>query len=214
MRLPGGPVLALRSAPLAQAIAAEWQAAGGTVGGSLSAEDVPFTRIAGAAQDRVSADPAASVAALARYAETELLCYRAATPAELAQRQARLWQPWLDWAFTSFGASLHVTTGIVPVAQPPEALAALHQALASRAAFELAGLGVLVPALGSLVLGLAVADGALAADEAHRLALLDELFQAEQWGEDQEAMSRRAAVAADVEVAARFVRLSRPAAGG
>ena len=211
MRLPGGPLLSLENRPLAEAIASEWQAAGGGKDGILSAEDVPLTRIAGTAQERVAPDPVPTADALARYAETDVLCYRAEAPAALVDLQAERWQPWLSWADGRYGARLHVTQGLMPVTQPPQAVAALRRALDRYAAFELAGLGILVPALGSLVLGLAVAEGALAADDAHGLALLDELFQAEQWGEDREAAARRRAVLADVTQAALFVALSRAA---
>ncbi len=172
---------------------------------------MPLTRIAGTAQERVAPDPASTIAALAAYGETDLLCYRAAAPEALAARQEALWQPWLAWAARVHDAHLLVTTGIGHIAQPPGALAALRAALASRSAFELAGLGILVPATGSLVLGLAVAEGALDAAQAHALAALDELFQVEKWGEDHDAAQRRLHVAADIAVAARFIRLSAPA---
>ena len=212
MRLPGGPVLALHSEPLARAIADEWQVAGGGKGGVMSAEDVPLTSIAGTAQERVAPDPASTVATLARYAEADLLCYRAPAPEALRQRQHEAWQPWLDWAAAVFGTRLRVTNGVLHVAQPPESLAGFRRALDPRPAFELAGLGVLVPALGSLVLGLAVADGALAAVDAHALSILDEVFQNKSWGEDVEAAARRRIVAADIGHAARFIALSRPEA--
>ena len=204
MRLPGGPVLALQSRALAYAIAEEWSAAGAT----LVAEDVPLTRMAGTAQERVSPDPEPTIAAIAAYGETDLLCYRAAAPDGLVRRQEQLWQPWLAWAARVHDAHLRVTSAILHIAQPHAALAALRAAIARRSAFELAGLGILVPATGSLVLGLAVADGALDAAGAHELAALDELFQAERWGEDHEAAARRRHVAADIAVATRFIRLS------
>ena len=208
MRLPGGPILALESRPLAEAIAAEWQAAGTQKGGTLIAEDVPLTRIAGTAQERIAPDPAPTIAALAVYGETDLLCYRAASPEALVARQSALWDPWLDWSARTHGASLRVTTGIGHIAQPPAALAALRASLTRHPAFVLAGLGILVPATGSLVLGLAVADGALEAADAHALSIVDELFQAEQWGEDSDALTRRRHVAADIAAASRFIRLS------
>jgi chaperone required for assembly of F1-ATPase len=204
MRLPGGPILRLESEALALAIAAEWQAAGT----ELTVEDVPLTRLAGTAQERVVPDPAASVFALSRYAESDLLCYRAERPEALVLRQARLWQPWLDRAAMRYGARLRVTEGVIPVTQPPEAVAALRAALAAHPAFVLAGLGLLVPAMGSLVLGLAVAEGALEAEAAFELACLDELFQAELWGEDVEAAKQRRSVKADIVLATRFMRLS------
>jgi chaperone required for assembly of F1-ATPase len=208
MRLPAGSVLQIPSVALAQAIAAEWQAAGGQKGGSMTYADVPLTRLAGTAQERIAADPGPVVAGLAGYGGNDLLCYRAAEPEELARRQQRLWQPWLDWAADTIGARLAVTTGVMPLRQDPDALARLAGAVAAQPPFVLAALGIAVPALGSLVLGLALASFRLAASAAHELACLDEHFQAALWGEDAMAAARRAAVAADVALAQRFITLS------
>ena len=209
MRIPGGAPLALHGAALAEAIAAEWQQAGGAKGGNLSMDDVPLTRLAGTAQDRIAPNPAPVAAALAQYAETDLLCYRAAHPKALIVRQARAWQPWLDWLARTHGARLHVAEGIMHINQDPAALAAVQRAMAAQSPATLAALGVAIPAMGSAALGLALADGALDAAEAHQVAGLDELFQVESWGEDAEATRRRAHVAADLAVAGRFIRLSR-----
>ena len=212
LRIPGragGAPLTIPALPLAEAITAEWQAAGGTSGGELTGDDVPLTRLAATAQDRILPDPAPVAAALAAYAETDLLCYRAEHPAELVQRQAAAWQPWLDWADAAHGAQLRPVSGIVHRHQDPAALQAMRDAYARQPVPVLAALGVAVPALGSAVLGLALADGALDAAEAHRLAGLDEAFQVEKWGEDAEAAARRGHLAADVALAERFIRLSR-----
>ena len=208
LRLPGGQPLATASGPLADAIAAEWQAAGERKGGEMSMEAVPLTRLLGTAQDRVAPDPAAMVAGLAKYAETDLLCYRAEDP-DLAAMQAREWQPLLDWAAQAHGAVLAVTEGLMPVPQPAESLAALRAAIAAHRAEELAALGLAVPALGSLVLGLAVSAGRLAATEAHRLAILDETFQEIRWGEDPARSDLRARVAEDLALVERFLALVR-----
>jgi chaperone required for assembly of F1-ATPase len=204
MRLPGGPELRLRQRALAEAIAAEWQA----VGGEFSAEDVPLTRLAGTAQERIVPDPRPTAVALAAYAESDLLCYRADGPEALVVRQHHAWQPWLDWAAGTYGARLVVTRGVMPVRQDAAAVAALREAMLGLDPFVLAGLGVLVPSFGSCVLGLAVAAGRLSAEEALRLSMVDELFEAAAWGEDDAAAARRAAVARDVSEAARFMALA------
>jgi chaperone required for assembly of F1-ATPase len=209
MRLPGGDVLTIASASLARAVAEEWRIAGGGVGGAVAQNDTPLTRLAGTAQLRIAPDPVPTIEALAKYAESDLLCYRAADPPALAHRQAQQWQPWLDWAALHYDAPLTVATGIVHVAQRSSSLGALRSAVAAFDAPVLAGLGILVPALGSLVLGLAVAEGRLTAAIAHELGALDELFQAELWGQDRDAVRRLDAVAADVAVAARFIGLAR-----
>ena len=209
LRLPGGKPLATASGPLAEAIAAEWQSAGEAKGGEMTMEHVPLTRLLGTAQDRIAPDPSAMVAGLAKYAETDLLCYRADDPA-LAEEQAREWQPLLDWAVAAHGAPLTVTSGLMPVVQPAESIDALRGAIAAHATEELAALGLAVPALGSLVLGLALSAGRLDAAEAHRLAVLDETHQERRWGTDWEAEQRRARAAADLALAQRFLALVRP----
>jgi chaperone required for assembly of F1-ATPase len=205
VRVPGGARLVCRGAVLARAIAAEWDEAAA----EFSLESLRLTRLAATAQERIAADPGPVALALARYAETDLLCYRAAAPVALVERQQRDWQPWLDWSAERLGARLAVTTGVRHLAQSPAALATLAGVVAACDPATLAGLGVLVPALGSLILGLAVTHGALAAPVAFRLSVLDELFQAEQWGEDAEAVTRRAEMAEDVALAARFIELAR-----
>ncbi len=209
VRLPGGVPLAVESEPLAEAVAAEWSAAaGGVKGGDMSPADVPLTRLAGTAQERIAPDPAPVVEGLAKYAETDLLCYRAGDP-RLSALQAEGWQPLLDWAARRHDALLRVTTGLMPVSQPAEALAALRRAVLALPPLDLVALGVMVPAYGSLVLGLAVVEGRLDAAEALRLATLDETFQEQFWGVDAEAAARRERIAAEVEQAARLLALAR-----
>lgn len=209
MRIPGGKPLTIAAPALAEAVAAEWQEAGGAKGGAMSMDDVPLTRLAGTAQDRIAPDPAPVAAALAQYAESDLLCYRAETPVALVVRQVHAWQPWLDWAAQRYGARLEPTTGIIHRAQDPAALDAIRQAMAGQTVPTLAALGIAVPLLGSAVLGLALAEGALDAATAHELASLDELFQMESWGEDAESTARRQRIAEDVALAERFIQLSR-----
>lgn len=209
MRIPGGKPLTIAAPALAEAVAAEWQEAGGAKGGAMSMDDVPLTRLAGTAQDRIAPDPAPVAAALAQYAESDLLCYRAETPVALVVRQVHAWQPWLDWTAQRHGARLEPTTGIIHRAQDPAALDAIRQAMAGQSVPTLAALGIAVPLLGSAVLGLALAEGALDAATAHELASLDELFQMESWGEDAESTARRQRIAEDVALAERFIQLSR-----
>lgn len=210
MRIPGGTPLTTTVRALADSIAAEWQDAGGGKGGTLSMEDVPLTRLAGTAQDRIAPDPAPVADALAQYAESDLLCYRAEHPEALVERQTAAWEPWLNWSAQALHAPLRTTAGIIHVRQDPAALEAIRRAMAVQDVLTLAALGIAVPLLGSAVLGLALAAGALNAADAHALASLDEQFQAEKWGEDAEAAARRQRVAEDIMLAERFMRLARP----
>lgn len=213
VRLPGGAALLVPGAALADAIAAEWRKAGdGAKGGEMNWDQVPLTRLAGTAQERILPDPAPVAAGIARYGESDLLCYRAPHPQPLIVRQARAWQPLLDWAAHEYGARLRVAEGVMHLEQDQEALEALRQVVKRHDAWELAALGLAVPALGSLVLGLALLAGRLEAKEAHALATLDDEWQREHWGDDQVDASRLMRLGADVALAARFSALHRAVA--
>ncbi|NHO33594.1 ATP12 family protein [Acetobacter fallax] len=207
--LPGRKALCVASKPLAEALAAEWQAAGSDDPEKRFGPDaLPLTRIAGTMIERVEPDRAHSVATLAGYGAHDLLCYRAEDAEPVAALQNEAWQPWLDWLEKRHGIHLCVTTGIMPAVQSPEALAALAELLGGQPDAVLAGLGVAVPALGSLVLGLAVAEGVLKTRDAVRAASVDEREQMRRWGEDAAVLDRIAVMAADVADAERFMTLA------
>lgn len=180
---PGGQTLVVPTAALARALADEWDA----IEGEIRPERLPLTRAANSAIDRVPPQRAAVVDAIAAYGGADLLCYRAAAPEALAGRQEAGWDPWLSWAARTLGAPMVAVTGVVHEPQPAPTLAALRTAVDAHDAFALVALNELVTLSGSLVLGLAVARGALGAGEAWELSRIDETWQAEQWGADPEA---------------------------
>ena len=210
MRLPGGDTLLIGQRPLAVAIADEWRSP--PIGAPITPNHLPLTQLAATATFRIAPAPTDTATSIAAYARSDLLCYRAEEPPDLVQRQNAAWQPWLDWAAGRYDAMLAATRGLSLIDQNPNALAALARAVASHDAHGLAGLGVMVPIMGSLVLGLAVVEGALEADAAFQISVLDELFQEEHWGGDDEAAARRARAAQEVRMAARYVLLTRGSA--
>lgn len=208
VRLPGGGALRVERPALAQALADEWQAAGGAKGQEFRADEIALTRLVGTAQEKVAPDPGPLVQGIAEYAAADLLCYRA-EDARLAAIEALEWDPWLDWSATTLGAPLLTTTGILHVTQPTISRTALGHAVAALDPYELTALANLAPPLGSLVLGMAVVRGVLEAAEAHRLSLVDELFQEELWGQDPEALARRGKIADEIGLAERMLWLAR-----
>ncbi len=205
VRTPGRLPLILPNAALAEAVAAEWQAQGE----DIVPQAMPMTGLANAAIERIAPDSMGFAAGLAAYAETELLCYRAEGPEPLVARQAEMWDPILAWARTRYDAGFVLVEGIMHKPQPPETLARLSEAVAARNAFELAALSPIVTISGSLVIALAVLEGELDPDAAFDAGHLDELWQAEQWGEDDFARDQRDARRADFLAACGFLRLLR-----
>ena len=202
-RTPGGVSLTLSNRPLAQAVAEEWAAQDDTI----DPRSMPLTGLANAALDLGGGGRRAMVEGACAYAATDLLCYRAETPWDLAERQARAWQPLVDWAAETHGAWLRVTRGVVPVVQPPAALAALGRAVADLDDLRLTAVSATAGRTGSLVIALALVAGHINAGEAWEAAQVDENFQREQWGEDGEDTARRTQIKADIEAAGRFAML-------
>jgi chaperone required for assembly of F1-ATPase len=203
VKTPGRAMLAPPGAQLAEAIADEWNAQGETI----DPRSMPLTGLANAAIDRIAPAMESFAHGLALYGESDLLCYRAEGPAPLVARQAELWDPILTWARDRYDIVFEVTAGITHKPQPPETTARLAATVGTRGPFELAGLSPLVTVSGSLVIALALAEGAISLTTAWAAASLDEQWQLDQWGEDEEAVKALAGRRADFAAASRFLSL-------
>jgi chaperone required for assembly of F1-ATPase len=201
---PGKLPLTLPTLPMAEAVAQAWAAQQDEV----QPLTMPVTRAANSAIERVTPQRAEVAQMLAAYAETDLTCHRADAPETLAQRQATAWDPLLDWTAERFGARLFATVGILPVAQQPASLAALKAHVDGFDAFHLTAFHDLVTISGSLVIGLAVAHEHLEPDAAWFLSRIDEDWQIEQWGRDDEAEAAAAVKRADFLQAKSFLVLA------
>lgn len=190
---------------LAEAIAAEWRDCGETI----DPRAMPLTGLANAAIERVGPDRKAFAAGLARYAESDLICYRADGPAALVARQAESWDALLAWARRRYDVDFATCSGVMHVAQPEETVRKLAHAVATLDVFQLAGLSPLVTIGGSLVAALAVLEEMMPAKEAWEAVSLDDRWQLEKWGDDPEAKSALDARRRDFMVAARFLELLR-----
>lgn len=198
-RTPGRNTLAAKSRSVMEKVAQEWARQGETI----DPAGMPLTRLLNSALDGVARTMDETRAEIVRYAGSDLLCYRAEEPEALSERQRAAFDPVLDWAAETFGASFVLAAGLMHVEQPPETLAAFRAAVeAFDDPVALAGLSVATTLTGSAVLALALARGRLAPEEAWRIAHIDEDFQIERWGEDEEAAARRAARWREMEAAA------------
>jgi chaperone required for assembly of F1-ATPase len=203
IRTPGRQLLKVPAQGLAEAIAREWNEVGQTV----DPRAMPLTGLANAAIDRVAPDPAAFAGALASYGESDLTCYRAEHPRELAERQEQSWDELLGWARRHFDVDFSTTCGLTHVTQPTATVERLSHALATLGPFQLAGLSPLVTVGGSLVAALAVLEGAISPEQAWNAVTVDERWQAEQWGEDSEAQLALENRRRDLMAAAHFLAL-------
>ncbi len=204
VKTPAKTPLIVPTEGLAEAVAAEWRAQDERV----NPLTMPFTRMSNSALDKVATQRADVAEMLASYGDSDLLCYRADKPTALVKRQIDGWDPLLDWAAETFGARLEPRAGVMHQPQTPDALARLSREVHALDAFQLAAFHDLVSMSGSLVLALAVIRGHRDAEEAWRLSRIDETWQEEQWGVDEEAAEIVALKRNEFLHAARFYVLS------
>ena len=202
VRTPARVPLALPTDALAAAVADEWRA----VPETIDPRAMPLTGLANAAIDRIATDRERFAASLAAYGESDLLYYRAQTPEPLVARQEAAWDPWLAWARTRYDVHFETTAGIIHRAQPAATLVRLGEAVAALDPFRLAGLSPVVTITGSLVLALALIEQAGDPDTLWSAAHVDEIWQAELWGEDALAVQALANKRAEFDAAVRFLR--------
>ncbi len=203
---PGGNHLALPCLAAARALADEWSAQGEWI----DLASMPLTRIVNSAIDGVACQLEATVDEIVRYAGADLVCYRAAEPRTLVEAQAAEWDRVLAFARENLGAHFICTEGVGFIDQPEPARAAVNEAIkriansGEAAPFALAALHVMTTLTGSVLLALAVAHGVLTPTEAWIAAHVDEDFEKRAWGEDAEALRRRARQWREMEAAARL----------
>ena len=203
VRTPAGRPLALPSPALAEAVAGEWAAQDETV----QPRTMAMMTLSATALDRVAPRAGEVAAEIARYGETDLLCYRDAAGRELARRQNAAWQPVLDWLAATYGVCLKPVAGVMPAPQDDAALDALRLAVDAHEPFRLTALHTAVAATGSAALGMALIGGRLNACQAWRCARIDDEWQAEHWGEEEDARRRGAALRDELAAVERFAAL-------
>lgn len=206
VKTPKKRVLSVPTQAFAGAIAAEWS----RQGTHIDPATMPLTRIANTAIDAVAEMMAEVAADIVQFAGSDLLCYRAEGPQALIARQAAAWDPVLAWAQKDLGTRFVLAQGVLPVEQPPRSLAAMASALQRFDAFELSALHIITTLTGSALLALAHARSFLASEAMWAAAHVDEDWQIEQWGADDEAQARRALRAQEFEAAVQVLEfLSR-----
>ena len=183
LKTPGKALLVVPTEALAQIIADEWQAQGEFI----TPDTMPATRAANSAIDKISGQKSSVAAFLAEYGDSDLVCYRAASPEALVAREAAVWDPLIDWVAHRYGVRPVTRIGVIHAPQPKALLDSFRPDIERLSSFELAAFHDLVAFSGSLIIGLAVIDRFDAPDSLWRASRLEEDWQIEQWGEDEEA---------------------------
>jgi chaperone required for assembly of F1-ATPase len=208
VKTPAKNTLTLPTREAAELVVAEWAAQGE----QINPATMPITKLANTAIDAVANSLDEVFDEIVRFAGSDLLCYRADAPKELVERQAKHWDPVLQWIATAHQARFILVEGVMHQEQPSVAIAAYANALeAYRDAFRISCLNVVTTLTGSAILALAFAEGAFDLDTVWTLAHVDEDWTSEHWGSDEEAEARREARYAEFAAAAALFSALDPA---
>ena len=202
-KTPAGAALAVPNQALARAIAEEWEGAGDPI----DLDELPLTRLAATAIDLGARDRDRWAEEILNYLKSDLICYRAQEPQALIMRQEVIWSPYREWAKQALGADLPLASGLVAVEQPAEALAGARKRVSSMDDWSLLGLRTASGIAGSAVLGFALEARAFRPRDIFAASRLDERFQAERWGADDEATAREARLEREFMTVARWFEL-------
>jgi chaperone required for assembly of F1-ATPase len=202
VRTPARRILCAPTQPLAQALADEWEAQREVIDPAA----MPLTRLANSIIDGVVDASAPVQAEIAKFLGSDLVCYRAGSPDGLVERQARHWDPLIAWARDALGARFVLAEGVIFVAQPADAVAAAARAIPAEP-WRLGAVSAITSLTGSALIALAMAQGHLSAEDAWAAAHVDEDWNMQQWGRDEQALERRAAREAELRTAARVLEL-------
>jgi chaperone required for assembly of F1-ATPase len=197
---PGGRPLVAPTLAIARLVEGEWAAQGERI--EIAA--MPATRLLHTALDAIPGRRAEIAAGIAAFAGADAICYFAAGPSSLIERQRAAWRPLLEWARIAHGLTFVEASGIRHIAQPSETLAAVEAIALACDDFALAALAFGAALFGSAILALALRDGRISGQEAFDLSRLDEAFQEERWGVDVEAAAARARREADAVMVGRW----------
>ena len=206
VKTPGKALLAVSSKPLAECIAEEWRAQNERI----DPMTMPLTRLLNTALDGVAGEIQGVKEDIIRFAGTDMICYRADGPEGLVSRQIDHWDPLVEWAQSKLGCRFTLIEGVMHHEQPAESIAGFstHVGMIDDP-LVLAATHVITALTGSATIALAVLYGELSCDEAWAAAHVDEDWNIEQWGEDEEATSRRETRRKDMIAACRVISESK-----
>lgn len=203
VKTPAGSNLGSPTMALTKAMSGEWE----TQSVEIKPETMSLCKLAATAIDRLNKKRDEVIGITLKIAETDLLCYRVSEPEDLVALQNRAWNPELEWAMDELDVILKVTVGLIPVNQPEKSLLNLRNKLMSLTDFQLMGVTNAASVAGSLILALSMFYGRIDAQVMFEKSILEEKYQVERWGKDNEAMLKQEFLREDIKNSSRFLNL-------
>ena len=216
LQLDGKPVrtpmqnsFVIPSRDLAEAVKDEWAAQED----EIDPRTMPLNQLCNTMIDHIGDDKRRSeiTGAMLQYIQSDMICYYAGDQDDLYARQEKLWQPlhslWVEYSH----APLKTVTGIAFAEQDDGVLEKARGLVERMSPSSITAMQALVGPLGSFVIAYLFVQRNIDAKTAYDSALVDEIFQAENWGEDLEAQKKRELLSQELQVIDQFLNLSAAA---
>jgi len=178
VKTPAKALLAVRSYPLALAIAEEWDAQGEHIRPHM----MPLTTLATTRIDQIPSIREQIEEGLLSFFKSDTVCFR--TPDEeplLMQRESEAWDPLLAWFNERFGTSIKATTSL-SLEHSSKDVSTVEDFLLDADDEVITALDAIASSCKSFVIAVAVICGRLDASDACAAARVAEDTQIELWG--------------------------------
>ena len=196
----------LSSEALAKEVAEEWKAQTD----ELMTDTMPLTKLANTLIDKISNKHLriAMSEEIIKYATSDLVCYFAERPEDLVALQKERWLPLTEWVHNEFEIEFKTVAGIQYIDQEGDSINKVRKIIKDMSPLAFAVMQNLTSITGSFVISLALIKGRINAEEAYLAAFVDDIYQLQKWGSDDEAERRLKAVKEDIIMSRHFYDIS------
>ena len=175
----------------------------------INTENMVFYGLISTAIDKISNDKVSYIENVLGFINTDLICYRADGPNELVDLQNNSWNPIISFIKKYIDVELKFFIGVMPSKQSLDIFNRLKTLINSFSDIEISALHRMTNLTGSIFISICILKGDVLKNEAFELSFLDELYQAKNWGIEEESLDKRDKIAKELNRIISFVELIR-----
>lgn len=157
----------------------------------INTENLVFYGLLSTAIDRIHEQRDAYISDIINFIDTDLICYRAEGPYDLVSLQNQNWNPILLLIEKYTKVNINIFKGIMPLEQDLKVHAEIKHFIINLSDVQISVLHRITNLIGSVFLSICILKKDLSKKQAYEFAFLDELWQAKNWGYEEEASIKR-----------------------
>ncbi len=187
LRTPLKKKLIISNAKIAEEIYKEWN----QDTNFIDTDNMIFYGIISTSIDKIYINRKLYIDDMLHFIDTDLICYRAENPDDLVRLQSKNWDPIISKVEKYINNKIAVFNGIMPVGQNKVIKNTITKSLTKFSDLEISVMHRITNITGSIFLALCVLKNDIIKKDVFELSYLDELWQAQNWGYEEEASRNR-----------------------